>query len=245
MTEIVAADPSAGLDLEGTLDVPLIAGRKRPNTALSPEGGSGADADDTAVEVGGDSVVEQIGEAVFRDTNDRLESEPDRAAFGSEIDGQLADNRTNGEQTAIDNTINDLDSNNRLDVEVIAVDEGTLETIATSNGDITEVYLNEGEGSRLVEVAPDEVVLIIADDLSIAETIDEAIEANVQLITEAAEENGVVVDDAGLRQALYFHSEVAVTSYFELRYFGALQTGFVDTIMNDIRTRIGMTTGEQ
>ena len=241
MTDVTAVENATDISAADPDELTLVPGRRKPNTPLIPEGGDADEPEDQAAEVSGDDIVEQVGEAIFEDTNNRLENPDSREEFGSEIDGLEHDERTNGEQTAIDNTLAELETEETFDIEVIAVDSGTVETIETESGETADVYLGEDEGSRLIEVARDEVVLLLADDLSVSEAVEEVVEANAMLIIDVAESNGVVVDRAGLSNALYFRSQTVVQTLSRLYYFEGLQTSFVETVINDIAKRIGHT----
>jgi len=109
-----------------------------------------------------------------------------------------------------------LDAEDSLDVEVEVVEaDGQKDIVVTDDGGVVEVNLESGEGAALVTNSKGKNVLILADDLTPEELIDETSNAVTEIIGEVAEENGVVVDYEGLKAAISERGRAIVSAYLQ------------------------------
>lgn len=240
MSETVGIDASTTTPFEEPPDADLLPGRRRPNQPLTPDSGQAGDAGDETVEIAADDAIERVGQAILNETNGQLQSEDGREELGSDIDGLASGERTAGEARAIDDTLDDLDTEDTLDVDVIAVEAGEVETIMSDEGHVQSVTLGEAERSKLLDFSDGETVLLVADDLTVEEVIEEVVDTQTDLITEVAEDNGVVVDAARLRAALFARA----TAVFEGLFRIDVQRGYQDLFVGTVDRWAGRSIGE-
>ncbi|MEM7526958.1 MAG: hypothetical protein AAF416_04680 [Pseudomonadota bacterium] len=194
--------------------------------------------DDGSVEVGGDDLIEIVGDEIFEDVDTLLDSEEGRDELGTLIDGQEPEERSPSEAAAIEQTLDDLDDADAFEVEVIAVDAGTVDTIQTAEGTLAEVYLSESEGTDLV-IAGDELVLLVDEDLTTEEVIEEVVDVNTTTITGVAENNGVLVDLDALRSHLRLRAETVYEHWLFVNILDGTTRSINETINSDVPRRIG------
>lgn len=178
---------------------------------------------DSAVDTGGDDsevsdndAAEGLSTAIIDETDVLLDTTEGREVLADGIDGQTEDTRSEQEAVAVGETLNQLDSEDALEitVEIVEADAGP-ELVVTEDGGVANVDLQEGEDSAVVIDSQGNRVLVLDDDLSLEEVVDETEDALVEVIGEVAEQNGVEVDYVALRSTIRQVTKQAVSEFFE------------------------------
>ncbi len=178
---------------------------------------------DSVVDTGGDDAeasdndaAEGLSAAIIGETDDLLDTTEGREVLADGIDGQTEDTRSEQEAVAIGETLNQLDSEDALEitVEIVESDEGP-ELVETDDGAVAIVDLEAGEDSALVTDSKGKKVLVLDDDLTVEEIIKETEDAVIGVIGDVAERNGVEVDYAALRSTIRQVAHQAVGAFFD------------------------------
>lgn len=186
------------------------------NTRKPPQAESDGTSDGDTLD---DDAAENISSSIIDNTDNLLNTEPGREVLANDIDGNTPETRDDGETVAIEGTLDQLDEEETLDIEVAVVSaDGDPDTFVTDDGTVVYGNLHDGQNSAIVTDSAGNDVLLLADDLTVEEVVDETSDALTDVIGTVAEENGVEVDYESLRAGIHQRALEIAESYFQEVY---------------------------
>ena len=161
--------------------------------------------------------LEEIGTGIVDDAAGLLDTEPGRETLGTMIDGDTPEERDADGQLAIDGTIDAIEDDAVLEIEVAVVADDAPLVVETDAGTRLVTGLAPGQDSELVVTPDGERILLLDDDLSVEEAVVETSDRVAEALVDVAEENGVLVDPEALRKAVL--ERALAVAYDQLRVF--------------------------
>jgi len=142
-----------------------------------------------------EDLLEELPTVIIDILDDSLQESDTQDDVGEALDGETEETRTSGEQEAIDDTFEDVTEGDALDVQVVVVRPGYSQRYITDDGQVLWFKLKRGEDFRLIETPSGERIMLVSNEISTEDLVDEVLNFVSEEIEDAAVENGVNVLD--------------------------------------------------
>ncbi|MEM8773854.1 MAG: hypothetical protein AAGF53_02410 [Pseudomonadota bacterium] len=161
------------------------------NVILNTSNGSIPDFDSDPAQT--EELIEDFTIEVIDSIDEQLEDAETKETVGTQIDGETEASRSDREQVAIDETLDDVTEGDAFDIQVAVVRNGFHQRYVTEDGHTHWFRLEDGQSIQLIETANGERVLLVSADITPESLVDEVLRYVASEIEDAAVRNGVNV----------------------------------------------------